>query len=191
MSIANRRTLALLPLGAWLLLPATMGAWARSSDPGDPFTMSAGRPGCGSGQTLVTLRNQTRQPARFDLKAHSASIATGSIPAHESVTRNVHVRRGHSMEIKAFSVTADHPDTLIDSTRVRNSCSGHQSRHRPRTGHHLPRTGHHLPRTGPPNDLLAKFATAGGLLLTGAVFWWYSSVWPRGSFRSGTRRSRP
>ncbi|MFG1957956.1 hypothetical protein [Nonomuraea sp. NPDC049028] len=174
MPIANRRTLALLPLGAWLLLPATMGAWA-GSHPGDPFTMSAGWTDCGSGRTLVTLRNQTREPARFDLKAGSTSLATGSIPARKSVTRNVHVRRGHSMEIEAFSVTADQPDTLIDSTRVRNSCSRRQSRH-------LPHTSRHLPRTGPPTDLLAKLATAGGLLLTGAVFWWYSSVWPRGSF---------
>ncbi|MCA2221284.1 hypothetical protein [Nonomuraea aurantiaca] len=182
MRIANRRTLALLPLGAWLLLPATVGAWAGASDPGDPFTMSAGRPDCRSGQTLVTLRNQTRQLARFDLKADSASVATGSIPARKSVTRKIHVGRGHSMEIEAFSVTAGHPDTLIDSTRVRNTCPGHQSRHLPRTGRHLPRTGRHLPRTGPPTDLLAKLATAGGLLLTGAVFWWYSSIWPRGSF---------
>ncbi|MEV0348160.1 hypothetical protein AB0H88_20500 [Nonomuraea sp. NPDC050680] len=175
MRIANRRTLALLPLSAWLLLPATVGAWAGSSGPGDPFTMSATRPGCENGRTLVTLRNQTRRPARFDLKADSAGLATGSIPARESVTRNIHVRRGHTMEIEAFSVTAGHPGTLIDSTRVRNTCSRHQSRH-------LPRTARHLPRTGPPTDLLAKLATAGGLLLTGAAFWWYGSVWPRGSF---------
>ncbi|MEV6153922.1 hypothetical protein AB0L53_26600 [Nonomuraea sp. NPDC052129] len=182
MRIANRRTLALLPLGAWLLLPATVGAWARSSDHGDRFTMSAGRTDCGSGQALVTLRNQTRRPARFDLKADSASVATGSIPARKSVTRKVHVGRGHSMEIEAFSVTAGQPDTLIDSTRVRNTCSGRQGRHLPRTSRHLPRTSRHLPRTGPPTDLLAKLATAGGLLLTGAAFWWYSSIWPRGSF---------
>ncbi|WP_433511592.1 hypothetical protein ACQP2T_48570 [Nonomuraea sp. CA-143628] len=170
----NRRTLALLPLGMWLVLPAAVWAGA-TSDAGDPFTMSAARPACGNGQTLVTLRNQTRQLARFDLKADSASVATGSIPARKSVTRKVHVGRGHSMEIEAFSVTAGQPDTLIDSTRVRNTCSRRQSRH-------LLHTSRHLPRTGPPTDLLAKLATAGGLLLTGAVFWWYSAIWPRGSF---------
>ncbi|SNT44767.1 hypothetical protein SAMN05216276_104413 [Streptosporangium subroseum] len=36
-----------------------------------------------------------------------------------------------------------------------------------------------LPYTGPPADLIGKIATAGGLVLTGGLFWWYGAIWPR------------
>ncbi|WP_219462906.1 hypothetical protein [Nonomuraea rhizosphaerae] len=171
MRIGTRLTLAFLPLAASLFLPAAAQAWP-GPDPGDPFTMSAGRVGCDGGHVRVTLRNQTRQLARFDLRADSVSVATGSIPARKSVTRGVRVRRGDSVEIEAYSVRSGHPDTLIDSTRVRNGCSWHSHGY--------------LPYTGPPTDLVAKLATAGGLMLTGVILWWYSSLWPRGGYRPGT-----
>jgi hypothetical protein len=99
-------------------------------------------------------------------------VATGSIPARKSVTRSVRVHRGESVEIEAYSVSANHPDTLIDSTRVRSDC---------------PWRGHgYLPYTGPPADLLAKLATAGGLVVMGAILWWYSSLWPRASYQGPT-----
>ncbi|MEW9547593.1 hypothetical protein [Nonomuraea sp. NPDC050783] len=167
MRIGTHLALAALPLGVALSLPATAAwAWPRVPDPGDPFTMSVSDVGCRSGRAAVTLRNQTRQAVRFDLQADEVSVASGSIPARESVVRQVAVGRGGATEIKAYEVGDQRPDTLIDSTRVKNGCPA---------GH---RHGH-LPYTGPPADLMAKLATAGGLVVMGGVLWWYGSLWPR------------
>ncbi len=165
MRIGARLALAAVPLSATLFLPAAAWAWP-SPDSGDPFTMTTYKIACGSGTVRVTLRNQTRQLARFDLRADSSSIATGSIPARKTLSRQVKVRSGSSVEIEAYSVNPPHADTLIDSTRIRNDCPW---------GHHRDR----LPFTGPPVDLMAKLATAGGLVLTGGLMWWYGSLWPR------------
>ncbi|MEU4578081.1 hypothetical protein ACBI99_34060 [Nonomuraea sp. ATR24] len=152
-----------LLLGLMLFPPAAAPAWPKP-DTGDPFTMSVDRIGCRAGTVRVTLRNQTRQLARFDLRADSATVATGSIPARKAITRHVRIRHGGSVEIEAYSVSESHPDTLIDSTRVRNDCPGGRR---------------HLPFTGPPVDLMGKLATAGGMVLTGGIIWWYGSLWPR------------
>ncbi|MFI9588831.1 hypothetical protein [Nonomuraea sp. NPDC052265] len=166
MRIGTRLVLAALPVGAVLLLPSSAEAWPLP-DRGDPFTMTTDKLACGSGSVRVTLRNQTPQLARFDLRADATSVATGSIPARKQVVRTVRISRGTTREIEAYSVTDTHPDTLIDSTRVRNDCAwgrGHSRR---------------LPYTGPPSDLLGKLATGGGLVVMGGIMWWYGSVWPR------------
>jgi hypothetical protein len=170
-----------LPVGVSLLL-APPAAADPEWDPGDPFTMSVERVRCASDLVRVTLRNQTRRLARYDLQADSGSFATGSIGARKSVSRTVRVRRGDGVEIEAYSVSEDYPDTLIDSIRVRNDCHGrHEDEDR-------------LPFTGPPADLMGKLATAGGLVLTGGIVWWYGSIWPRqtfeGPFGSATTRRR-
>ncbi|GIH27052.1 hypothetical protein Aph01nite_53620 [Acrocarpospora phusangensis] len=36
-----------------------------------------------------------------------------------------------------------------------------------------------LPFTGPATRLYGRLATAIGLLITGAIFWWYAGIWPR------------
>jgi hypothetical protein len=166
MRIGTRLFLAALPAGAALLLPATAWAWPRP-DSGDPFTMTVDDVGCRSGHPAVTLHNQTRQAVRFDLQADAVSVASGSIPARKTIVRHVPVLKGHSAEIEAYEVGDHHPDTLIDSTHVENDCPW---------GH---RHGGHLPYTGPPADLMAKLATAGGLVVMGGIFWWYGSIWPR------------
>jgi len=165
MRIGARLILSAFPVAAILFLPATAWAWPRP-ETGDPFSMTTGKISCRSGTVRVTLRNQTRQPARFDLRADSAHVATGAIPARRAVVRHVKIRRGGSAEIEAYAVTDSRTDTLVESTRVRNDCHW---------GHHRDR----LPLTGPPIDLMAKLATAGGLVVTGGIVWWYGSIWPR------------
>ncbi|MFI6919185.1 hypothetical protein ACIBIZ_04460 [Nonomuraea spiralis] len=167
MRIGTRLVLAALPVGAVLLLPTSAEAWPLPTpDQGDPFTMTTDQLACHSGSVRVTLRNQTRQLARFDLRVDSASVATGSIPARKKVIRTVKVNRGSAREIEAYSVSEARPDTLIDSTRVRNDCAWGRGHGR-------------LPYTGPPSDLLGKLATAGGLVVMGGIMWWYGSIWPR------------
>ncbi|MER7502324.1 hypothetical protein AB0L05_09525 [Nonomuraea pusilla] len=165
MRVGVRLILAALPVGAALLLPATAKAWPQP-DAGDPFTMSVGRLNCPAGSVPVVLRNQTRQLVRFDLRADSETVASGSIPARKQVVRNVPVRTGSSVEIEAYSVADSEADTLIDSQHVRNDCPwGSRAKQ--------------LPFTGPPTDLLAKLATAAGLVIMGGILWWYGSIWPR------------
>ncbi|MEV0618018.1 hypothetical protein AB0I81_32165 [Nonomuraea sp. NPDC050404] len=167
MRIYTRLVLAALPLGVTLLLPAAAGAWPwPGGDHGDPFTMSVDDVGCRSGKVAVRLHNQTRQLARFDLKADGVSVASGSIPARKSIERHIPVGKGSGAEIEAYSVGDHTPETLIDSSRVENDCPW---------GH---RHGH-LPYTGPPADLMGKLATAGGLVVMGGILWWYGSIWPR------------
>ncbi|MFG1702929.1 hypothetical protein ACFLIM_07030 [Nonomuraea sp. M3C6] len=167
MRIGTRLVLAALPMGAALLFPATAWAWPwPRADSGDPFTMTVDDVGCGSGQVAVRLHNQTRQAVRYDLQADSTSVATGSIPARRTIVKQVPVGQGSSAEIEAYQVTGNQPDTLIDSTHVKNDCPwGHRSGR--------------LPFTGPPTDLVGKLATAGGLVVMGGILWWYGSVWPR------------
>lgn len=186
MTTGTRLTLAALaaPLVAGLFSPAAYADdpfdWFFDRDRGDPFLMSVSEMHCGSGQVRVTLRNQTRQAARFDLQSDSRSFANGSIPALKSTTRTVHVGRGSAADIEAFSVSNGSPNTLVDSSRVTNDCAwGHERRRRNCDG--WGGNGCHLPFTGPPADFMGKLATAGGLLLTGGIVWWYGSLWPRQS----------
>ncbi|TDE57618.1 hypothetical protein E1295_07880 [Nonomuraea mesophila] len=165
MRIGTRVVVALLPMAVALLLPATAWAWPRL-DPGDPFTMTVDDVACRSSRATVTLRNVTRQLARYDLRADGRTVASGSIPARKTIVKQVRVKRGSRAEIEAYSVAEHQADTLIDSTDVENDCPW---------GHHLDR----LPFTGPPVDLMAKLATAGGLVIMGGVLWWYGSIWPR------------
>ncbi|MBF8189707.1 hypothetical protein ITP53_29040 [Nonomuraea sp. K274] len=168
MRISTCFVLAVLPMAAVLLLPAAAWAWPwPRPDSGDPFTMTVDDAGCRSGEVAVRLHNQTRQLVRFDLKADSVRVATGSIPARETVVRHVPVRRGSQAEIEAYSVSENEADTLIDSTRAENDCPWGHQRHG------------HLPYTGPPADLMGKLATGVGFVVMGAILWWYGSIWPR------------
>ncbi|MEV0997694.1 hypothetical protein [Nonomuraea sp. NPDC050202] len=169
-----RLILAALPLGAIALLPSVSDAQSRDwpwprHDGGDPFTMTVDDVGCRSGKVAVRLHNQTRQLARFDLKADGTSVASGSIPARKTIVRHVPVGRGSGAEIEAYSVSDHEPETLIDSSHVHNDCPWGHRRHG------------HLPYTGPPADLMGKLATAGGLVVMGGILWWYGSIWPRSS----------
>lgn len=164
MRIGTRLVLAAAPLAAALLLPATAWAWPRD-DPGDPFTMTVDDVACGSGRAPVRLHNPTRHPARFALHEDGRSLARGSIPAGDSIVRYVSIRRGSAAEVEAYTVEDGEPGILVESARVDNDCAW---------GH-----GRRLPFTGPPVDLMAKLATATGLVITGGILWWYGSIWPR------------
>ncbi|WP_433438688.1 hypothetical protein [Nonomuraea sp. CA-141351] len=163
MRIGTRIVLAAVALCAAPLLPKSAQAWP---DRDDPFTLTVDDVGCRSGRAEVTLHNQTSEAIRFDLQADGESVATGSIPARKTIARQVRVRKGSAAEIEAYSLNDRQPGTLIDSSRVRNDCPW---------GHHRG----NLPFTGPPTDLIAKLATAGGLIVMGGILWWYGSIWPR------------
>ncbi|MET7339061.1 hypothetical protein [Nonomuraea sp. NPDC005650] len=158
--------LAALPVCAILFLPKSAEAWPWPDDHGDPFTMTVDDVHCRSGQADVTLHNLTKQVAPFDVQADGVSVATGSIPARKTIVRHVPVSKGSTADVEAYSVADKQRNTLIDSSRVKNDCPW---------GHHL----RNLPFTGPPADLMAKLATAVGLIVMGGILWWYGSIWPR------------
>ncbi|MEQ4718704.1 hypothetical protein [Nonomuraea sp. B19D2] len=156
---------ALTMCGA-LFLPHRAEAWPWPDRGDDPFALTVDDVACRSGRAEITLRNLTSQPVRFDVKADGVSVATGSIAARKTVSRQVRVRKGSAAEIEAYSVAGHQSEDLVDSTRVTNDCPW---------GHHRD----NLPFTGPPADLLAKLAMAGGLIVMGGILWWYGSIWPR------------
>ncbi|GGO73824.1 hypothetical protein [Nonomuraea cavernae] len=151
---------AVLPLAAMLLLPARAGAWPDSDD---PLTMSVDRISCRSGRVSVALRNRTRHPARFDLRAGSSTVISGTVDGHDTVRQDITVDQGDTVRIRAYSVEGSRD--LIGSARAKNDCPQGWRRQS-------------LPHTGPPLALIAKLATAVALLLTGGILWWYGSIWP-------------
>ncbi|MEV0582261.1 hypothetical protein [Nonomuraea sp. NPDC050310] len=187
--ISRRLAWSALPVGAAILFPVAAWAWPAPPDPGDPFIMSVSEVNCTKGQVKVTLRNQTRQAARYDLQLDSSSFANGSIAALKSVTRSVRVPKGGAVEIEAFSVTDSEPNTLVDSQRVRNDC---RYRDHDRDRDHGWGYGRRLPYTGPPADLMGKLATGAALVLTGGIAWGLSSMWPKDAPSGpGLGRRRP
>ncbi|MER6942696.1 hypothetical protein ABT294_01615 [Nonomuraea sp. NPDC000554] len=183
MRIGTRLALAALPVGATLLLPSAAWAWPQPDNPGDPFTMSTDRVACGRGRVGVNLTNDSGEVASYDLQSDSQTVATGSIEAHDTITRNIRVGRGSSVRVEAFSVDEDEADSLIDSTLIRNDCPwGRRFDQPPYAGGTWGRRSGRLPYTGPPADLWGKLATAGGLVITGGIIWWYGSIWPRQTY---------
>ncbi|GAA3217897.1 hypothetical protein [Nonomuraea helvata] len=166
MRTSSRAVLAALAVCGALFLPHQAHAWPWPDRGDDPFTLTVDDVACRSGRAEVTLRNLTSAPVRFDVQADGESVATGSIAARKTVSRQVRVRKGSAAEIEAYWVDGGRQNALIDSTRVTNDCPW---------GHHRG----NLPFTGPPADLMAKLATAGGLIVMGGILWWYGSIWPR------------
>ncbi|NUR87178.1 MAG: hypothetical protein HOY71_24105 [Nonomuraea sp.] len=182
-----RLALSSLPLGAALLIPAAAahaGDWPNH-DNQSPLTVNFDRVDCGwsGGKALLKITNDGSPPKSdtFTLKANKQVIDTqeldpGDSPARESVPLD----GDRSVKI---SVTSKLTGTQIFFKNVTNHCrrGGGGWDHRGNGwGDRWNRWDHRrLPFTGPPADLWGKLATGGGLLLTGGIVWWYSSIWPR------------
>lgn len=167
-----------LPIGAMLLLPV-----AASANENDPFTMSLSETECDTNMVAVVLKSHSDYASGFAVQKDDHLVERGTVRARRSTTVYVPLRRGRSANIEASYVSGGDDDRLVDSQRVYNSC--------PREGVGWGRDWGHgrwenwgdrdgrLPYTGPPADLMGKLATGGGLVVMGAIVWWYGSIWPR------------
>lgn len=140
---------------------------AASAEPEGPERVDVDvdrKAGCPQSTVAVTLSaEEGGGEPRFTIYRNGDRITDGVVSPGKTRTERIYVRPGRSARIK---VTISGQGTSTFTTK--STCRGMKI-HR----------GGHLPRTGPATDLMAKLATAGGLLLTGGIIWWYGSVWPR------------
>lgn len=153
-----------------LLLPTT--AHADKTDPDKPFNVSVGSLNCKNRTVTVTLSSISDYSWPYQITRDDTSVDTGQLGPRKTYKTTVKVGNDRSVEIETSYTTTDGRDKLVSSDRVSNDCR--REPYRRDNGY-----GHRLPYTGPPADLMGKLATAGGLLLTGGIVWWYGSIWPR------------
>ncbi|MEV6865499.1 hypothetical protein AB0M44_31405 [Streptosporangium subroseum] len=112
--------------------------------------------------------------AAFAVYREKPAVPNGPIDASGERSVALGATRGASAQIAAGV-----EEQSTASRTVRSLCGKRRSDQH--TDYRADRraAGGWLPYTGPPADLIGKIATAGGLVLTGGLFWWYGAIWPR------------
>lgn len=173
MIFGPRLALAALAVPATLLLLPTA---ASANDSKSPLTVSLGKLDCRWNSITVKITN-TGSPPKSDtytVKADKVVVDSQELdPGDDPETEKVQVPRGDTVKI---SVTSQLSSEQIFFDKVTNKCRQPYRRDRRDNDYGY---GRRLPYTGPPADFMGKLATAGGLLLTGGIVWWYGSIWPR------------
>ena len=131
-------------------------------------TASIGSVSCPAGTVNVTIRNTGQRNEDFAVEKNddTASIP-GEIRANSTRTVAVELR-----EDRATRVTVNWANKRIDTKTVKANCE--------KAGAAPTRTPpEELPNTGPDAVLWARAATGVGIILTGAIIFWYGGIWPR------------
>ncbi|MFI6501007.1 hypothetical protein [Nonomuraea typhae] len=210
MTIGTRLTLAALaaPLGALLLASAAHANEAHERpSPDAPFSVHVYKPSCGSRSVEVRLRSVSDYQTDFIIKRDDETVDTGTLEARRNYTKRIKLGPYRNVEIETYYTTQDSRDKLVSRDEVHNDCRGGGDRDRPWDRDRWDRDrpwdrdrwddddedcddrpwdddcDDDLPFTGPPADFMGKLATAGGLVLTGGIVWWYGSIWPRQTYR--------
>ncbi|WP_283137301.1 hypothetical protein [Rhizohabitans arisaemae] len=119
----------------------------------------------------VTVRNAGTTRTAYTIHRDGRTVGAGSLaPGQRTTTRVPVPGKSADISVRAGDYRA--------GAQVRADCASRKQAGNPPVDR--------LPRTGPPTDLLARLATGVALLMTGALLWWYGSVWPR----EGRLRSR-
>jgi hypothetical protein len=165
-----------------LALFFAMALAAKTNAPSPSRVDTAASPtGCGAGKSTIVLPAGDGLGDRIALAAHhdEPTVQAGPISANGEPGVTLGARRGASAwtAIGAGGLGAGGQNL---ATHIVTSSCGKERPYR-HTSYRADRraTGGRLPYTGPPAELTGTIATAGGLALTGGLFWWYATIWPR------------
>jgi hypothetical protein len=170
-----------------LALFFAMALAAKTNAPSPSRVDTAASPtdptGCRAAKSAIVLPTGDELGDRAALVAHrdEPAVQDGPISANGEPGVTLGARRGASAWIAVEGRSAaNHIEGQDIATHiVTSSCGkGRPYRHLSyRANRHA--VGGRLPYTGPPAELMGTIAIAGGLALTGGLFWWYGTIWPR------------
>ncbi|MDP9846143.1 hypothetical protein [Streptosporangium lutulentum] len=134
---------------------------------------------CREGKGTTVAPSGGGDGAAFAVHRGGPAVQDGSLDTDGERNVALGARRGASAYIPAMTEGHVAGRRATADRAAEPSCEGRRSYQY--TSYHADRhaTGGRLPFTGPPADLMGRIAMAGGLVLTGGLFWWYGAVWPR------------
>ena len=145
--------------------PSPTASSPTGQPPAQPMTASIGAASCPSRTVNVTLRNTGSKSEDFGIEKNDDSAAIpGEIRAKSTRTVAVKLR-----EDRPTRVTVTWANKRLGTKTVKANCKHAGAAPAPTK----------LPHTGPDTVVWARAATGVGIILTGAVIFWYGGIWPR------------
>ncbi|XRQ05066.1 hypothetical protein ACN3XK_52210 [Actinomadura welshii] len=147
--------------------PSGTSASPTASPTAQAVTASIGsQVSCPARTVRVTIRNTGNRTEDFGIEKNDDTAAVpGKIEADSTRTVAVKLR-----EDRRTRVTVNWANKRIASETVRANCEQAGA---------APTPPEELPNTGPGDVLWARAATGVGIILTGAIIFWYGGIWPR------------
>ncbi|TDD36167.1 hypothetical protein E1287_11625 [Actinomadura sp. KC06] len=154
--------------------PTKPSASPSGSKPGQAVTASVGSVSCPARTVNVTVRNTGDKTEDFAIEKNDDTAAIpGQIRPDSSRTVAVRLR-----EDRRTRITVNWANKRIQTKTVTANCekAGGGPGATPKPTRTPP---DELPNTGPDDLLWARAATGVGIILTGAIIFWYGGIWPR------------
>lgn len=140
----------------------------RPGMPPQPVTASIGAVSCPGRTVNVRIRNTGTQTEDFSIERDDGGAAIpGQIRPGNTRTIQVRLR-----EDRRTALIVTWANKRIEAQAVKANCkkAGAAPSETPPA---------RLPHTGPDSAVWARAATGAGIILTGAIIFWYGGIWPR------------
>jgi hypothetical protein len=148
---------------------ATPTSSGTPKPPARPVTASIGSVSCPERTVHVKVRNTGTQTEDFSIERDDGGAAIpGKIQPNNTRTVSVKLR-----EDRRTDLTVTWANKQIEAKTVKANCK------KAGAGAPTETPPSNLPHTGPDTVLWARAATGAGILLTGAIIFWYGGIWPR------------
>ncbi|MFI0479309.1 hypothetical protein [Actinomadura sp. 9N215] len=180
-------------IGALIAIPALINAFTDDGEPRasattspSPSASSSPSPGgskgaqavtatigsvsCPASTVNVTVRNTGTKTEDFGIEKNDDTAAIPGQIRPDS-TRTVAVRL---REDRRTLITVNWANKRLETKTVRANCEKAGAAPAP-----TKKPPEKLPHTGPDDLVWARAATGVGIILTGAIIFWYGGVWPR------------
>lgn len=146
--------------------PTTSGT---AKPPARPVTASIGAVSCPERTVNVKIRNTGTQTEDFSVERDDGGAAEpGQIRPGTTRTVSVKLR-----EDRRTGLAVTWANKRIETKTVKANCK------KAGAGAPTETPPSNLPHTGPDTVLWARAATGVGIILTGAIIFWYGGIWPR------------